>query len=312
VLKSRFMGEGFTIRIFVLDGDPQGVRLIDRMNWTGLGIVFPRQKWQAIRQRVEFSRAGVYVLVGYPGEEDELPTVYIGQGEVTRNRLDSHYQSKDFWSEAIVFTTSNNSLNKAHATWLEYALVNRAAEAKQSNLDNGNEPQEPGLSEPERADTQAFLREILQILPLVGLRAFEVPKPVAEPREHGTQPPVSTQPPTSTELNTVIVSAKPENFERVFLGENCWYAVHIGGGMLPKIRYIAAYQSYPRSAITHYAPVASIEPYGDQGKYKLNFSEPAKPIGPIPFADAVPGEMVGRRYTTLDKLLKATKFTEVF
>jgi hypothetical protein len=108
------------------------------------------------------------------------------------------------------------------------------------------------------------------------------------------------------------VSAKPENFERVFLGENCWYAVHIGGGMLPKIRYIAAYQSYPRSAITHYAPVASIEPYGDQGKYKLNFSEPAKPIGPIPFADAVQAEMVGRRYTTLDKLLKATKFTEVF
>lgn len=50
-------------------------------------------------------------------------------------RLDSHYQSKDFWSEAIVFTTSNNSLNKAHATWLEYALVNRAAEAKQSNLE---------------------------------------------------------------------------------------------------------------------------------------------------------------------------------
>ena len=29
------MGEGFTIRIFVLDGDPQGIRLIDRMNWRG-------------------------------------------------------------------------------------------------------------------------------------------------------------------------------------------------------------------------------------------------------------------------------------
>ena len=51
MLKSPFMGEGFTIRIFVLDGDPQGVRLIDRMNWTGLGIVFPRQKWQAILLR---------------------------------------------------------------------------------------------------------------------------------------------------------------------------------------------------------------------------------------------------------------------
>jgi len=297
------MGEGFTIRIYVVDGDPQGVRFIDRMNWTGLGIVFPRQKWPTTKLRNEFSRAGVYILVGYPGEEDELPTVYIGEGEVIRNRLDSHFQSKDFWSEAIVFTTSNNSLNKAHVKWLEYALVNRAAEAMQSNLDNGTEPQEPGLSEAERSDTQAFLREILQILPLVGLRAFEVPKAVAEPQR---------EPATSTELNTVIVSAKPENFERVFLGQKCWYAIHLGGGMLPKIKYIAAYQSYPQKAITHYAPVASIEPYGEQGKYKLNFSESAKPIGPIPFADAPIGAMLGRRYTTLEKLLKAKKLTDLF
>lgn len=28
----------FTIRIFVPDGDPGGVRIIDRMNWTGLGM----------------------------------------------------------------------------------------------------------------------------------------------------------------------------------------------------------------------------------------------------------------------------------
>ena len=38
----RAMAEPFTIRIFVPDGDPEGVRLIDRMNWTGLGVVFRR------------------------------------------------------------------------------------------------------------------------------------------------------------------------------------------------------------------------------------------------------------------------------
>jgi hypothetical protein len=27
----------YTIRIFVADGDPEGVRVIDRMNWTGTG-----------------------------------------------------------------------------------------------------------------------------------------------------------------------------------------------------------------------------------------------------------------------------------
>ena len=37
------MTEPFNIRIFVPDGDPGGTRLIDRMNWTGLGVVFRRE-----------------------------------------------------------------------------------------------------------------------------------------------------------------------------------------------------------------------------------------------------------------------------
>ncbi len=155
------------------------------------------------------------------GEEDELPTVYVGEGDVIRNRIDSPFQNKDFWSRAIVFTASNNSLNKAHVKWLEYVLVNRAAETKQCILDNGTEPQEPGLSEAERSDTQGFLREILQILPLVGLRAFEVPKPVVQPRREAAIP----KPASSTEFNTVIVPAQQDGFGKVFLGENCWYAI---------------------------------------------------------------------------------------
>jgi hypothetical protein len=298
----------FTIRIFVPDGDPEGVRIIDRMNWTGLGIVFPREKWPTTKQRAEFSRAGVYILVGYRAENDELPTVYIGEGDVIRNRIESHFQSKDFWSRAIVFTASNNSLNKAHVKWLEYALVSRAAEAKQSILDNGNEPQEPGLSEAERSDMKGFLREILQIIPLLALRAFELPKPVAEPLRE----PVAANPSLSNELDTVIVPAQAEGFERVFLGQNCWHAIRISGGMLPKIKYIAAYRTHPEMRVTHYAAVAKIEPYGDEGKYKLIFSEPAKPIGPIPLADAPQGSMQGPRYTTFEKLMKAKKLTDLF
>ena len=49
-------------------------------------------------------------------------------------------------------------------------------------LNNGNLPQEPALKEAEKADIQAFLKEIFQILPLVGLRAFEYVKPVATPK----------------------------------------------------------------------------------------------------------------------------------
>jgi len=51
---------------------------------------------------------------------------------------------------------------------------------------------------------------------------------------------------------------------------------------------------------------------GEEGKYKLIFAEPAKPIGPIPFADSPQGSMQSPRYTTFDKLMKAKKLTDLF
>lgn len=302
------MPDPFTIRIFVPDGDPEGVRLIDRMNWTGLGFVFPRAKWREIRHRPEMLRIGIYILVGYRGEDDDLPTIYVGQADGIRERIDKHVATKDFWDWGMVFVSNSGGLNRAHVTWLEHALVRRAAEARRCHLDNGNAPQEPALSEAEKADTQGFLKEILQILPLAGLRAFEFPKAVAAP--HASDP-AQYGKVLLPKSDTIIVPAQRDGFNKVFLGEDCWYAIRIAGGMLDKIKYIAGYQSQPTSAITHYAPVSRIEPYGESGKYKVIFSEKAKPIGPISFADAPMGAMQGPRYTSFAKLQKATKLTEL-
>jgi hypothetical protein len=108
------------------------------------------------------------------------------------------------------------------------------------------------------------LKEILQILPLVGLRVFEFPLPVAMPKAKSED---TLRPsPTPYLPDTILVPAQKEGFEQVFLGEKCWYAIRISGGMLDKIKYIAAYQTHPVSAITHYAPVDRIEPYGESGK----------------------------------------------
>lgn len=207
-----------------------------------------------------------------------------------------------------MFVSTSGGLNRAHVTWLEYALVKRAIETDRCHRDNANIPQEPALTEAEKADTQGFLKEILQILPLVGLRAFEFPKPIAVPAAADAV----TRPRTPSAIpDTVVVPAQKDGFERTFLGEDCWYAIRISGGMLDKIKYIAAYQTQPVSAITHYAPVARIEPYGEEGKYKLVFSEKAKPIGPIPFGDAPQGAMQGPRYTSFAKLQTAKKVTDL-
>ena len=303
------MPEAFTLRMFVPDGDPEGVRFIDRMNWTGLGIVFPRSKWPEVRNRAEFGRTGVYILTGYSEGDEDLPTVYVGQADGVKSRIDSHGQHKDFWDTGIVFVSNSGGLNRAHVTWLEHALVARAQETKRCHLGNANAPQEPALSEAEKADTQAFLREMLQILPLVGLRVFEATRAVAVPVASVAIVSTTKQ---KDLRDTVVVPAQQEGFESVFLGQNCWYSIRVAGGMLDKIKYIAAYQTNPVSAITHYAPVSQIEPYGESGKYKLVFSEKAKPIGPITLGDAPTGSMQGPRYTTIDQLRKAKTLSDLF
>lgn len=298
------MSNPFTIRIYVPEGDSEGVRIIDRLSSTGIFFAFSRIKWESLKTRSELTNAGIYILSGYAGSDDELPTIYVGQADNVRNRIEQHDKNKDFWDKAIVFVSANK-LNSAHAKWLEYALVKRAQEIGQSILENGNSPQEPTISESERADMHVFLNEIYQTLPLVGLRAFEIPKTVARPETEHESP--------KGQKDTIVVPAQKEGFDRVFLGENSWYAVRISGGMLDKIKYIAAYQTLPVSAVTHIASVERIEPYGEEGKYKLIFSEPAKELDvSIPAADAPRGMMQGIRYADHDKFMTAKKVAELF
>ncbi|MEX0931967.1 MAG: GIY-YIG nuclease family protein [Candidatus Paceibacterota bacterium] len=297
------MSNPFTIRIYVPEGDPEGIRIIDRLSSTGIFFAFPRTKWDDLKIRKEFTNAGIYILSGYASSDDDLPTIYVGQADNVRNRIEQHDKNKDFWDKAIVFVSANK-LNSAHAKWLEYALVKRAQEVNQSILENGNNPQEPTISESERADMQVFLNEIYQTLPLAGLRAFEMPKTVARPE---------TKQVSKDEKDTIIVPAQKDGFDRVFIGQNAWWAIRISGGMLEKIKYIAAYQTAPISAVTHIASVERIEPYGEEGKYKLIFSEPAKELeNPIHVADAPRGMMQSIRYTNHEKFKTAKKVAELF
>jgi len=293
---------GYTIRIFVADGDPDGIRIIDQMNWTGKGIVFPRHLWAKVRERKELLGSGVYILVGYGDDDDDLPRIYVGEGDGIRDRIEQHVQKKDFWTWAVAFT---GALNKAHVQWLEHRLVALADEAGQCHLENGNTPQAPFLSEHELADVASFLDHMLRILPLIRLSAFEKPKPVT----------VTNMPPPPVDdsvRDTVVVPARREGFEKVFIGENAWHAIRVGGAMLERIKYCAVYQTAPVSQITHVARVKLIEPYGDSGKYKLVFSEPANTIRPIPLADTSPSLVQGPRYTRFAKLSTAKKVSDLF
>jgi hypothetical protein len=167
---------GFSLRIFLPDGTSDGLRVVEKSNWTGRGVVCPRSRFKDVKTRPEFDRTGVYILVG-PSEESELPTVYIGEGDPALDRLERHFAEKDFWTSLVLFTSKDDNLNKAHVQYLEARLCELAREAKRSVLDNGNSPQLPSLSEADVAEVEGFLDEMLLIYPVLGLGAFEKPQP---------------------------------------------------------------------------------------------------------------------------------------
>src|SRR3954466_4789004 len=90
----------FSIRIFVPDGDPDGLRLVEKSNWTGLGVVFNRTIYRQVRALPEFDKTGVYILVGTT-EGSSLLTLNIGEGDQVKSRLNQHYSKKEFWNWAV-------------------------------------------------------------------------------------------------------------------------------------------------------------------------------------------------------------------
>lgn len=70
----------FSIKIFVADGDPDGLRLVERSNWIGKAVMFPRTLLPAIRHREEFAKTGVYLLLG-PQEDGEGQRLYVGEAD---------------------------------------------------------------------------------------------------------------------------------------------------------------------------------------------------------------------------------------
>ena len=166
------MNKAFTLHIFVADGDPDGLRIVERSNWIGKALIFPRVLYTKVRTRPEFGQTGVYLLLG-PRTDGDGEKLYIGEGESVQPRLEDHYTKKDFWTRAVFFVASQGRLNKAHVQYLEAQLVRRASNAKRMPLDNGNKPSEPTLSEADRAYMDVFLHNILDILPVLGIHAFE-------------------------------------------------------------------------------------------------------------------------------------------
>ncbi|MGD9571963.1 MAG: GIY-YIG nuclease family protein [Thermoleophilia bacterium] len=175
----------FSIKIFLADGTPDGLRVVEKTNWTGQALCFARTQFATVRQRDELGRPGVYVLSGPSESERFRQRVYIGEADELVARLRQHVREKEFWTQVVAFTSKDDDLNKAHVRYLEARLIAAARACGRADLENTGGAQTPRLSEPEAAYADAFLADMLLIYPLVGIEAFETletPEVAASPR----------------------------------------------------------------------------------------------------------------------------------
>jgi hypothetical protein len=110
--------------------------------------------------------------------------------------------------------------------------------------------------------------------------------------------------------DTVVVPAREEGFQDVFIGEHQWRAIRISAAMKDRIKYIAAYRVAPIQAVTHLAKVQEIKPYKDTGKYQLIFDSPAEEIKHVQLKDGEAPPQ-GPFYVQRDKLLASTTIDEL-
>jgi hypothetical protein len=175
----------FILHILVADGDPDGLRVVERSNWNGKAVMFPRPKFPELRKLPEFNQPGVYLLIG-PREDGDGEKIYVGEGDPVGERIGRHFKEKDFWTKAVFFITSTGHMNKAHIQYLEAQLVALGRSAKRAPIENGNDPTDPTLSAMDKAFVEVFLLNLLGMLPVLGITAFEQSKEVAASPEKQT------------------------------------------------------------------------------------------------------------------------------
>lgn len=292
----------FSITLFATTGDPEGIRHVDKSNWSGYGVVFTKELFSILKQEPGFAQAGLYILVGNAAEE----TIYIGEADPVGDRLKNHVANKEGWVWGVYFFDRNHKIGKTEVQYLESALVALAKKYDRAILLNKNNPSAPTMAPAAKATAQAFLADMLLILPMLGINAFTFPK--QEDFNEQVQPVGSD----NDKFDTIVVPAREEGFKQRFLNENCWFAVRINAKHIPKLKFIAAYQVAPVAAITHIAEIETIIPYNDTGKYMIKFKGGATAIVPIPRPENSEVNMQSSRYALQEKLLSARDLDQVW
>lgn len=170
---------GKSINLFLMDGEPGGRIKCTLANWTGIAYKIPRTELDKCKNRDDLKQSGVYFLFGTSDQTGDT-VVYIGQAGIRKNgegilsRLQEHKRNpdKDYWTEAVVFTTINNSFGPTEISYLENRFCKIAIEANRYTVKNGNDPSPGNITEEKESELEEYIDYAKIIMGTLGHKIF--------------------------------------------------------------------------------------------------------------------------------------------
>ncbi|SFI85248.1 protein of unknown function [Bosea sp. OK403] len=171
---------GKTMELFLADGTAEGLTICDLKNWSGHVFKFRREGLARFLSLQESSRTGVYILRGIDLSDGE-PRIYIGESDNIGSRLKQHSKNpdKDFWSETYIICSKDTHLTKTHALFVEFMLIEKAAESGRYRLSNSKMSAYDLASKADSAYLRSFVDDALLVLSATGLDIFVPPAATA-------------------------------------------------------------------------------------------------------------------------------------
>lgn len=170
-----------SINIFLLDGDPNGIRVAQISMSTIQAIAFRRNQLRRVREAFpEIERPGVYILIGEDENEPDRRLAYIGESEATGDRLATHNSnkagrdSKEFWTDTVVLISKDENLTKSHARYVEACLIRSTGNNPRWLLPNTKMPSGNAgkLPLPDRAAMDEFVDQTKTLVGALGWDLF--------------------------------------------------------------------------------------------------------------------------------------------
>ena len=167
-----------SIKIFLLDGDPAGIRDAQISMSTIHAIAFRKLQLARVRDKYpDLSRAGIYLLLGFDELQPERLVAYIGQAESVAVRLGIHAGKADrnFWTDTIALVSKDENLTGSHARYVEARLIADAGLNPRWTLQNTQKPSEDGKLPPaEREEMEEFIDQTKTLVGALSCDLFKV------------------------------------------------------------------------------------------------------------------------------------------